>query len=613
MSKISLLAVFIVSIITLECSQASVGGYFSENDAKKFTDILNNGLKQQEDVTNYYHAARGLSLLKKPIDVALSKNACSFLQKSFKEGTPEATFKVLNAWILLKCGGKLHNEAQVKNIKAVLEDKASSTESVRYALEVLATIGESVPNAGKIAKNIQDKLREDDSLPSLGHALHAGVLLGNEGKFVADRIQEIVVQADEIDGKLLQWEGGLTTTSLIITGLMRNSAAGQHLNQKQVDKLANYLLSRKTVPSPKGVWALLEAAEALNSYALFPVCITIDGEPFVTAEKPDLKIRVSNLFGGAVRSKTSVTPVVAQSATRISDDVVVLSKQSLNPGTTQTEFILPLKLTPGHYRIQLTAGSNTQSVESRVLGPIAVQSLEIGLMDADGSSAPKLNKLQHPQKLTSILQGDSSQHLVVKFTLSRSVHQAFIRLSSQNKEIIFVGEEEAGKLYKVEINLGNELSQSGDFDIELILGDSLATNSIRWNLGVISVSLPSASLSAKTARGPKPEINHLFRVADKRPAEVVSLLFTALTLSPILLLLILWARIGVNMGNFSVLAVPFHLGFGGILALFTLFWLKLNMFTTCAWLIPIGGFTLFFGHKLLSSIASGKKPEKADK
>lgn len=93
----------------------------------------------------------------------------------------------------------------------------------------------------------------------------------------------------------------------------------------------------------------------------------------------------------------------------------------------------------------------------------------------------------------------------------------------------------------------------------------------------------------------------------------MSLFFTALTAAPFLILLILWGKIGVNISNFSTLAIPFHLGFGAILGLFTLFWLKLDMFTTCAWLIPIGGFTFFAGHRLLSHMARSKKPEKSDK
>lgn len=460
---------------------------------------------------------------------------------------------------------------------------------------------------------MQNKLKEDDSLLSIGHALHAASLLGDAGKFALDRVEDVIVQADEVDGKLLQWEGGLTTTSLLITGLLRLPGSNPFTAQ-QADKLASYLLSRSTVQTPKGITSLLEAASALASSKVSPISISIIGTNQIDINRPELRVQISDIFGKPL--KTAPSPVVAQSIKRVSDNVEVLSKQSLS-ADKPAQFILKLNnLEPGHYNVALNAGTHTSVLPVKVLGPITINNLEIGLSDADGSSIPKLTKLSHPSKLSSKLQADSSQQLIVKFSISRTVHQAFIRLFSESKEIIFVAEQDSGKLYKVEINLANELNKSGIFDIELILGDSVITNPIRWTLGSIDVNLGSADTptTPKIVRGPKPEIKHLFRPAEKRPPETVSMLFTGLTALPFVILLILWANIGINFSNFTPLALPFHLGFGAILGLFTLFWLKLDMFATCAWLIPIGGFTFLSGHKLLSHIAGSRvKKDKADK
>lgn len=192
------------------------------------------------------------------------------------------------------------------------------------------------------------------------------------------------------------------------------------------------------------------------------------------------------------------------------------------------------------------------------------------------------------------------------------VHQAFVRLSTASKEIFFVAGQESNNQYKVEADLGEELPVSDIFKVEIIAGDYLGLEPVKWLIGEIELksSNAGASASSKPVRGPKPEIRHMFRQPDKRPAQAVSLLFTALTAAPFLVLLILWNSIGVNISNFRLRAIPFHLGFGAILGLFTLFWLKLNMFTTCAWLVPIGGFTFVTGQRLLSSIARGKKAEK---
>jgi oligosaccharyltransferase complex subunit delta (ribophorin II) len=57
----------------------------------------------------------------------------------------------------------------------------------------------------------------------------------------------------------------------------------------------------------------------------------------------------------------------------------------------------------------------------------------------------------------------------------------------------------------------------------------------------------------------------MFREPERRPPAFVSNLFTGLCMVPVLLLLILWARLGVNISNFplSLSAITFHLGLGG--------------------------------------------------
>ncbi|XP_072376841.1 dolichyl-diphosphooligosaccharide--protein glycosyltransferase subunit 2 [Diabrotica undecimpunctata] len=613
--RISTYSILVFSIIlALFCATtyASIGGYISQADKNKFIQILEKTLKVDgDDIISSYYGARGYQILTVPLDKKQTADNCAHLKKNFKHQSIESTFYVYSTWNILGCQGALHSPEIIKTIQAALEDNKSTLADIRYALEILTLLKQQIPGPAKVSQAIQAKLKEDDSLQNLGQAVHAASLLGDNGKFALDRVEDIVVQADEVDGKLLQWEGGLTTTSLLLTGLFR-LPGNSPLTAVQADKFANYLLTRKTVQAAKGVLSFLDASLALSSSSVSPVSISIIGTPQVSADKPDLKVQVSNLFG--VPHKTPPSPVVAEKITKLADDSVVLSKQTLKAGAPSAEFVLPLKLDPGLYKVVINAGSHSADFVVRALGSLTVKSVEIGLSDSDGGAAVKLTKLTYKNKLPKALQADSSQSLLIKFSLSRTVHQAFLRLYSGKKEIIFVAEQDSSKLYLVEVNLEKELSQSGNFEMELILGDALITNPIRWGLGTIEVNLgPNAKEDVKAARGPKPEIQHLFRPAEKRPPEAVSLFFTALTAAPFLILLICWGRIGINLGNFTVLALPFHLGFGSILALFTLFWLKLDMFVTCAWLVPIGGFTFLSGHKLLSHLAASRKQDKADK
>lgn len=471
----------------------------------------------------------------------------------------------------------------------------------------------SIPNNAKIAQILKARFKEDDSLISFGYTLHAASLLGDAGKFALNHVEDVVVQADEIDGKLLQWEGGLSVTSLLITGLFKLPNANPFTSQ-QAEKIANYLLTRTTVQTGKGIVALLEAAQALASSKVSPVSISILGGSQVTSDKPQLTIHIGNILGEPLKSASG--SVVAQSVKKIPGNTEVLSKQTLTPGVNSVQYVLSLKVDPGNYNIDILAFGEKATLKAKVLGPITINSLEIGLSDADGSSAPKMSKLSHPAKLSGKLQADSSQHLVVKFSLSKSVHQAFLRLYSEKKEIIFVAEQDTSKVYKIDVNLASELGKPGTFEMELIIGDSIITNPICWALGVIDVNLGASQASTipKIIRGPKPEISHLFKQPEKRPPHWVPTMFLVLTLIPFFIVLISWLSMGVKIQLFRPTTLLFHIAFLLVFLLYYKFWVELDMFTTCAYLVPVGTLLFLVGYNMLSSIARHREPnKKADK
>ena len=49
---------------------------------------------------------------------------------------------------------------------------------------------------------------------SLGYAFHVGAQLRGEVGSIFERIEDAVVQADEVDGRMLQFEGGLSITGM---------------------------------------------------------------------------------------------------------------------------------------------------------------------------------------------------------------------------------------------------------------------------------------------------------------------------------------------------------------------------------------------------------------
>jgi oligosaccharyltransferase complex subunit delta (ribophorin II) len=84
--------------------------------------------------------------------------------------------------------------------------------------------------------------------------------------------------------------------------------------------------------------------------------------------------------------------------------------------------------------------------------------------------------------------------------------------------------------------------QSGAYELVLVVGDALLQNAFAWKLhDQIQLSFHEESLlenSHQILYQPKKEIIHQFREDEKRPSTTVSLIFSALTLLPLLVLLV---------------------------------------------------------------------------
>jgi len=151
--------------------------------------------------------------------------------------------------------------------------------------------------------------------------------------------------------------------------------------------------------------------------------------------------------------------------------------------------------------------------------------------------------------------------------------------------------------------------------MDLIVGDAVIENPISWNVADVQLTFhddPIVSTGNQYLYSKKPEIKHMFREPEKRPPVTVSNLFTGLVLVPILILFILWLKIGANISNFpfSLSAIGFHAGLVAIFGLYLCYFLHLTMFQTLRYLGLIGIPTFIFGHRLLSGIAArGWKPK----
>ncbi|XP_068627071.1 dolichyl-diphosphooligosaccharide--protein glycosyltransferase subunit 2 [Battus philenor] len=599
-------------------------------NVKKLQGILEDGLKSK-DVGALYFAIKGLKQLNANIPAV-----CDALKNSkYDFKNLEQVFYLTNAAKLSGCHSILTPDVLATPTQA-LDKKDATLQEVYYGVFSLKALGKgTVYDKDDALKNLIQLLKKDDSPANYGYVFALCEHIGCE-TWTASHAEGVLLAADESDSRALHFDGGLPVTSLLLGSIFRTYKGlkkASPLSEEQRYKFANYVAGR-SVSTPRGAALLLEAAMAIADDEPSPISITIKGKKYVTSESDSVEFSITDLIGRAVRG-LKPEEVIAQSATRLADDVVVLSKQALvQKPNDPTIFVLNLgkiKAQYGLYKISLSAGTKSANINVAVLGEIQVGSLEVGIGDVDGTTSPKITTINYPNKLTEVLQADHLQKVSLKFSVRDkykspvTVQQAFVRVATAAPphalEAIYVAEP-SSNTYRVELNVGaiaKHLEQaSGAYSMTLYLGDSAVSNPIAWELGEIvfnfgkdanAVGAPvSESGRGVRPRGPLPEIAHQFRAAEARPPRVVSDVFAACCAAPLLLLLVLWARLAPRLRPPPVpAALIFHLALGGSLGLYVMLWLQLSMFATLRYLAPLALLTFLSGHRLLRRLAQDKQ------
>jgi len=609
MLKTALTVLAFVALVS-GLSTRTVSNYITGADRARYNEVFSDGLKSN-DLQSLYYSSLNLAGGDK---AAICKKLPSLYAES-KLNDFEKNFYLIGTSKKLACTEKLSVD-----LKDAFTRNYTSTQEVFYTFRAVKELGKALTpdNLAQIGRNLQLVLKKDDSLSSLASAFYVAAEIGKHGEFALKRIEGTLAQADEVDGKLLQFEGGLSiTASIIISTFKLTNAMGKPLplNADQATKFTAYFLSRRSVQMPKGIDLLLNALETLNKNSqIVPASISLADNGKLSPEKAILRVRVSDVFGKALTLTPSVT-VLAKNKEVVSG--------KLAPTSDKTVFELDLtknNLDGGHYNVKVDAGTYKQELAISVLQKAKVASLEIGVADLESSSAPKKLQVSYPNALKEVLNADSQQKIVLKLSLvdertsnALTVHQVFVRLANKQsqEEIIFIAEQDSSKQYKFDMDVGARSAdfgyKSGLYSVELIVGDSLLSNSFTWRLADIQLKFSGeAREDGHPTRKPLPEIVHKFREPEKRPPKFFSNLFTGLCLAPLLILFILWARLGINVSNFpcSLSAPAFHGGLGAIFALYLCFWMQLDMFQTLRYLLPLGLFTFLAGNRLLRTIAA---------
>jgi len=601
--------------------------------------------KAPETLQDAYHAVTTLKALGK--DVPDGEAVCALAISKADTNEARSLFQLSEISKALGCKG-LPDLADTL-VGLITDD----TTAVGFAHVVIAMVNLGIDVDAAMVKKFIAVAKDNDSPSSAAASFYAASLLPKsaELKPVLDMVEDIIAQADEIDSKMLQFEGGLSTTSGVVRGIvgLSDQQGKALLKQDQVIKFSKYLLSRKFVYQPKDIHHLVLALAALsNNKHQIPVVVSVHKTSIISQDSPLLKVRVTNVLDQSIPEATVEVKTFTDASGEnkfgekpmeksTEDDFIVVDAEIARGFVAAHAFelnVLSESLSRGLYSASLNVEIKKDSklfvtggsfdVSCKVLTRVSVEDFKIGVSDKDASSG-ELASLSFPDKLAKMLEADTHQKVVMSFVLKEvlsgdlvTAHQTFVRLTHEQtgQEIFFVAEPDSDDNYKFNLDVGATAKDSfnnlsGKYKMAIVIGDATIQVPINWNLGVIALTFsgePKKSKKDQRVTVPKPVIEHMFRVPEKRPSKIVSTAFTVLIFVPLIFMFAVWAKAGANMSNFqfSLSTLVFHLGLAGVFGLYYMFWIQFDMFQTLKLLMLVGGLTFLGGNKMLAQMAAAK-------
>ncbi|OTF72793.1 hypothetical protein BLA29_009720, partial [Euroglyphus maynei] len=236
--------------------------------------------------------------------VAGSQKICDHLKNGAGDETLESIYYQTSIAKLIT-GCQLDTAKLSNKLQSFIRDDLTVLDIYRIGLS-LANMARPLDSA-KFSRLLIESLKREDSLLNTGLAfqLASKFSKSSDQNIFVEKIADVIVQADEVNSKYLQFEGGLGVSSAVIRGIYQLATAANKpvgVTNEQALKFVNYFLSRKYVLTPKG------SAEVIETLALFtdnkyhiPYMVTKYGSSALSAtENPVLTLKVTNVLGESV-------------------------------------------------------------------------------------------------------------------------------------------------------------------------------------------------------------------------------------------------------------------------------------------------------------------------
>ncbi|XP_075033736.1 dolichyl-diphosphooligosaccharide--protein glycosyltransferase subunit 2 isoform X1 [Mixophyes fleayi] len=618
-------SLFIWALVLLAAVNAlSPSHYLSRADVERLKESLEHPVSELE---NAYYYIVGFQHL--DASVSDEQAACDFIRSSVDTSNVDSLFYAAqSSQALSKCEVPISNETKDLLLGAVSED--SSITQIYHAVGALSGFG--LPLASQeVVSALTTRLSKEENVLATIEALLTASMLSQQADLrgIVEEIEDLVARLDDLGGQFLQFEEGLEATALFVAATYRLSdhvGVEPALKEDQIVQLVNAIFSRKNFESLSEAFSVALAASALshNRYHL-PLIVVPDGPAAVSHKQPLLRLLVTNVLSQPLReakvkvnqakSSSTKATILQQAAFTSSGDSFELNFMDSKPASGYYDFSISVEGDSRFLASQL-------EIKVKVSTEVGISNVDLSIVDKDQSISPKTARVVFPSKAKGPFAADSHQNFALSFQLTDvntgtnlTPHQTFVRLHNQKtgQEVVFVAEPDTKSTYRFELDPSERKSEfdsaSGTYTLYLIVGDATLENPILWNVADLVIKFPEEDIptpiQSKSLFTPKPDIQHLFREPEKRPPTVVSNTFTALVLAPLLLLFILWIKIGVNVSNFSFSpgTLVFHLGHAAMLGLMYVYWTQLDMFQTLKYLAILGVITFLAGNRMLAQKA----------
>ncbi|CAM6119352.1 unnamed protein product [Calypogeia fissa] len=507
------------------------------------------------------------------------------------------------------------------------DDSDSSAKAAGYAFDVTAGV---IEIAG-----LEGSKSEVRSIKAAVGKLFDNIELYEDGAQYFDESK-----ADKVTGG----GGALAASAMVLRGVSALASVlpdGLKIKEEKVFGLASFFLSIGTAGSAAEAYYQLDALSILEDNRLVvPLAVYLPTSVLSQTSNDQLEVAVSTVLGS--RAPEVVVSLISASKPGNEDSPILIDQelQAVEGGykysldflskikdVSKYDLKLEVKPVSVEHSYKYSAGGLTVP-HIVVTGVVSVSNVELAVLDSDTGTPESVSSLSLAHKETAQLSANHLQKLRLSFELtspSGGVYrpqQVFFKLRHERGVEHLYLVKASGKNFELNLDFLGLVEKlyylSGTYTSQLIVGDLTMENSFIWDLGSLDLELPDAPEGSKPPPiganvspkfQPKAEIAHIFRVPEKRPGAELSYTFLVLTLLPLVGFFAGLFFIGANVkyfptSGFHLLAASsFHVGIAAILALYFLFWLQFDLFTTLKVLGFLALFTSVTGHYILSYLA----------